>query len=66
MLNANSLDLIAISHYGLTPAVKTYQVAGDSRTFLKVDRHPNAFKMIPIIDGAKGPATWVPRHLVSA
>lgn len=65
MLNADSLDLIAISHFGVYPATRTYRVSGDARTFLKADRHPNAFKMIPITNGEKGQATWIPRHKVS-
>lgn len=65
MLNADFLNLISVGHFGLTPATKTYRVAGSDQTFLKADRHPNAFKMIPIINGDKGQATWIPRHLVS-
>jgi hypothetical protein len=63
MIDATELDLI--SEFSAYPAVKTYRVAGSTKTHLKADRHPNAFKMIPIENGVKGPATWVPRHLVS-
>lgn len=65
MMNADSLDLISVSHFGVTPAIKTFRVVGDSRTFLKADRHPNAFKMIPIDNGTKGAAIWIKRHLIS-
>jgi hypothetical protein len=66
MINADFLNLIGLGEFGvMAPAVKTYRVAGSTKTHLKADRHPNAFKMIPIENGQRGSAYWVPRHLVS-
>lgn len=66
MINADFLNLIGLGEFGLAaPAVKTYRVVGSAKTHLKADRHPNAFKMIPIENGQRGSAVWIKRHLVS-
>lgn len=67
MIDATALNLIGIGEFGQINPIKTYRVRGqEGVTFLKADRHPNAFKMIPIINGRKGSPFWIPRHLVSA
>lgn len=63
MIDATELDLIG--EFPAYSAIKTYRVAGSDKTYLKADRHPNAFKMIPIENGARGRAIWIKRHLVS-
>jgi len=66
MINAEFLNLIGIGEFGImAPAVKTYRVVGSEKTYLKADRHPHAFKMIPIENNTRGPAIWIKRHLVS-
>lgn len=65
MIDATEMNLIGIGEFGVIPATKTYRVVGSTKTHLKADRHPNAFKMIPIENGRKGRAIWIKRHLVS-
>ncbi len=64
MIDATALDR------GFAPAyvndrMDLFKVVGADRIHLRADRGPNAFKMIPIVNGKRGRAAWIPRHLIS-
>lgn len=67
MIDATFLNLVGVAEFGITtPAIRFYQVVGSTKAHLMADRSPGNwdFKMIPIKNGRREAARWMPRHLV--